>query len=135
MVEVIKRIYHRINGYLLKKSNPGLIVVGDNVSIKGCDFEGYNAIHSESTLNNCHIGLCSYIGLKSNLSYVKVGKFCSIADNVNTCLGNHPTHYLTTHPAFYYDTTNQLGYSFYQGGVIYLIGYIFIHKVKSTIML
>ena len=35
---------------------------------------------------------------------------------MSVCLGNHPTSvFATTHPAFYYDTTSQLGYSFHRG--------------------
>ena len=64
--------------------------------------------------------MCSYINEASSLSYTKVGRYCSIADNVKVCIGNHPTRdFVTTFPAFYYDTTNELGYTFHQGSPLY----------------
>lgn len=34
----------------------------------------------------------------------KIGAFCSIADNIQVALANHPTQYISTHPFFYLST-------------------------------
>lgn len=77
--------------------------------------EGKNSIADDVKLSNCKIGYGSYINKCTILSYVKIGRFCSIADHVSVCRGNHPVHFVTTHPAFYYDTSSQIGYTFHKG--------------------
>lgn len=70
-------------------------------------FEGLNALHEYAEVINCNIGLYTYISSSSKLRNTKVGRFCSIADNVRTGFGTHPTHtFVSTFPSFYYDTTN-----------------------------
>ncbi len=70
-------------------------------------FEGKNALHEYAEVINCNIGLCTYISSNTKLGNTKVGRFCSIADNVRTGFGTHPTHtFVSTFPSFYYDTTN-----------------------------
>lgn len=56
--------------------------------------------------DNCHcmnsiIGDHSYLNSSTNLVNVTIGKFCSIATNVKIGMGSHPTHLVSTHPAFY----------------------------------
>lgn len=98
----------------------GLLKHGTGCLISSTTFEGHNVIMNDVKLNHCSIGLCSYINEASRLSYTKVGRFCSIADNVKVCLGNHPTRdFVTTFPAFYYDTTNELGYTFHKSSPLY----------------
>jgi len=113
------KVLNHIRQYLIKRQNPGLLVVGENVNIKSSKFEGYNAVHSKSTVKNCNVGLCTYIGNGSSFLYTKIGRYCSIADNVKICIGTHPTHFLTTFPSFYYDTTTQIGFTFHKGKSIY----------------
>ena len=114
------RLFKRIYSHILKKRNPGLIHVGNDVNIRFSQFEGYNAVHSKVTIHHCSVGLCSYIGENSRFLYTKIGRYCSIADNVNICIGTHPTHFLTTFPAFYYDTTTQIGFTFHKGASTFL---------------
>lgn len=80
---------------------------GGNVILSGlCDiaiqsqFEGFNKL-----ANGCSfagkIGLGSYIGGHSHV-YGKIGRFCSIAENVSVLCGTHPVNnFVSTHPAFY----------------------------------
>lgn len=103
-----------------KYSIDGLLQHGIGCFVSNTSFEGNNVIMNDVKLNNCSIGLCSYINEASCLSYTKVGRFCSIADHVQVCLGNHPTKdFVTTFPAFYYDTTKELDYTFHQGSPLY----------------
>jgi len=81
-------------------------------------FEGNNALFPFSHITNSVIGEGSYIQRNCNIEKTKIGKYCSIADNVRTSFGTHPTSvFVSTYPAFYYDTTSQLNYSFYKQNV------------------
>ncbi|WP_446725118.1 CatB-related O-acetyltransferase [Mucilaginibacter sp. SJ] len=60
-----------------------------------------NYISNQCNLNNVGLDDFSYVGAASQLFNVKVGKFCSIADNVKIGLGFHPTDRVSTHPSFY----------------------------------
>lgn len=64
-------------------------------------FEGNNAVRSHTVLNNAHLGFGSYVGDNCVLVNCRIGKFCSIANNVRMIYGQHPTTYVSTHPAFY----------------------------------
>lgn len=76
-------------------------------------FEGDNKIGSSCIISYCYIGKNSYISNNSCLGRTKIGKYCSIADHVQTCFGSHPTSIsVTTFPSFYYDTSIQLGFTY-----------------------
>lgn len=96
------------------------VILGKGSRCNGTAFEGMNTLMENACVQSCNIGLGTYVGGDSNLQKTKIGRFCSIADHVNTGFGSHPTKcFVTTFPAFYYDTKN-LGFSFYRGG-----GYLF----------
>ena len=119
MVDIINKIYRGIIQRRIKRKYPGLSNAGNCVKIKQCTFEGYNAVHSGATLYKCLMGRCSYVGKNSQLYYTRVGRYCSIADNVIVCIGNHPTQFGSTFPSFYYDTSKQIGFSFHKGQPLY----------------
>lgn len=56
---------------------------------------------SNNRLLNCNIGRFSYIGKSYTLSNIKVGAFCSIAQDFLVISGRHPLHYVSTSPCFY----------------------------------
>lgn len=92
------------------------VVLKNNATVNQTFFEGNNTVFKNASVNSCKVGLCSYVGEYSQIGNTKIGKFCSIADHVFTCLGNHPTSvFVTTFPSFYYDTTSQLGFTFHRG--------------------
>jgi len=69
---------------------------------KNTKFEGSNEVYNNSTILNSDIGYASYISSDCILVNTKIGRFCSIADNVKIIAGNHPTkEYISTHPLFY----------------------------------
>lgn len=63
-------------------------------------FEGHNLTHGLTFLSSSIVGFASYIH-SGDLSYSKIGKFCSIASNVNVKASTHPTHFVSSHPGFY----------------------------------
>lgn len=83
------------------------VYFGKNSISNNSTFEGRNAIFDNSCVSDCFIGLCSYINSNTHLNRTKIGRFCSIADNVRTGFGTHPTNtFVSTFPSFYYDTKN-----------------------------
>lgn len=109
------RYLSKIEQGLFRIRNRNKVKIGSHCKIVNTSFEGKNSVADGTKLINCHFGIGSYISKEASLSYVKVGRFCSIADSVSVCLGNHPINYVSTHPAFYYNTESQIGWSYYQG--------------------
>lgn len=108
-------IIELIRSYITKKKY-NLTVLGHKTTLSNVNFEGNNAVFSNTFLSNCHIGRCTYISHHVSLVNVKIGGFCSIANDVHTCNGQHPTSiFVTTFPAFYYNTESQIGYTFHKG--------------------
>lgn len=76
---------------------------------KGCNigyssaFEGANYMGKGSVFSGV-MGYGSYIGDRSNING-RIGRYASIAGNVNVVNGFHPTDtYVAMHPSFYSDT-------------------------------
>lgn len=83
-------------------------------------FEGHNTLMKNVVVANSYIGEGTYINDSSHIFDCKIGRYCSIADNVYTILGQHPVDKFTSmYPAFYYDTTSQLSFSFHKGKPLY----------------
>ncbi|MEF8733556.1 MAG: CatB-related O-acetyltransferase [Candidatus Accumulibacter meliphilus] len=66
-------------------------------------------IYREARLLNTALGRMTYVAEGARLGHCKVGSFSSIGPNSQIGgLGKHPTHFLSTHPAFY-STHGQAG--------------------------
>lgn len=75
-------------------------------------FEGYNVIGSKSQVNSTIIGRGTYMGKNNVFIRCKIGRFCSIADNIKVVAGTHPTrNFVSYHPAFF-SILKQAGFSF-----------------------
>lgn len=74
-------------------------------------FEGHNRLAEGVTFLNSSIGKYSYIAEKSFVKNTKIGRYCSIGNEVQTVAGSHPLNYLSTHPMFYAKET-QVGVSY-----------------------
>lgn len=67
----------------------------------GTFLEGYNLLGDGVRLTSCYVGLGSNVG-NTQLANVKIGRFCSIASNMDIVSGTHPTErFVSTHPAFF----------------------------------
>ena len=65
-------------------------------------FEGHNAVFSNVAIRNSFIGFGTYIGNHSRIVNTRIGRYCTIADNVRTSLGRHPSDtFVSIHPAFF----------------------------------
>ena len=66
--------------------------------------EDYNVVFQNTTIFNSFLGSHTYVQKNSNILNSRIGKFCSIASQVNIGLGRHPIEQVSTHPAFYSST-------------------------------
>lgn len=91
------------------------IIIYSNTIIKNTNLEGYNMIYRNCKIINSKIGFGTYIGENCKFQETCIGKYCSIASNIKTYLGEHPTNkYVSTFPSFYFNTTNVLGFTFHE---------------------
>lgn len=73
-------------------------------------FEGYNKLSHHSFFSG-ELGYASYVGANSIIGG-KIGRYCSIAENVIFLSKTHPTHnFVSTHPCFY-SLKRQAGFSY-----------------------
>lgn len=107
-----RMLYHDISRWILLYNNKGknLILHSEsNVNVKTV-FEGNNKVGKNSYVYGT-VGFGTYIEANCVLN-AKIGRFCSIADNVHTVQGRHPLKKnVSTHPAFY-STRKQGGFTF-----------------------
>ncbi|TZF85029.1 CatB-related O-acetyltransferase [Pedobacter sp. BS3] len=88
--------YKLLKKYQQKKLKTGLRTQIAHTAI------GFNVyIGSDSSLINSQIGDYSYINAHVSIKNTTIGKFCSIGPGVKIELGNHPVHFVSSHPAFY----------------------------------
>ncbi|MCL4165963.1 UNVERIFIED_CONTAM: hypothetical protein GTU68_045561 [Idotea baltica] len=85
-----------LSRYKNKKLNSGIYV-----SIKNSEIGNFNCFGDNVQFNFSKIGDHSYINSNTTANRVEIGKFCSIGANIKFGLGKHPTHLISTHPAFY----------------------------------
>lgn len=79
------------------------VILSKGSRCNGTAFEGMNTLMENACVQSRNIGLGTYVGKNFNLQKNKLGRFCSIADYVNTKFGSHPTKcFVTTFPVFYY---------------------------------
>lgn len=117
MERIIRKILRKLK---YKRKQKNLIKCGHSVTIHNSNFEGMNCLHNNVVVSDSCVGYASYISNNSEIYSTRIGKYCSIADHVFTCIGNHPSRvFVTTFPAFYYDTSDQLGFSFHKGESIF----------------
>ena len=88
---LLSRIRNLINSYRILKCK-----------LRGASFEGDNLIGKNVSLTKCKLGYGSYVGNSVSMSYVKIGRFCSLGSIISNSNGDHPTSvFVSTHPAFF----------------------------------
>ena len=102
------------NIFRLKElKNKKYISLGAKVEIlRNTNLLGYNTIDDNVSIKGSKIGVGTFISTNSKLDYTNIGNFCSIGENVEVIIGNHPIeNFVSQHPAFY-STLFQAGFSF-----------------------
>ena len=99
---IVKKVFFKI------KYNIN-IPLNSEVSISST-FEGKNLIGRQTKFDGT-LGRGSYIGSNAQIVRAKIGRYCSIANNVVVASGNHPMNYVSQHPMFY-SIEKQNGYTY-----------------------
>lgn len=77
--------------------------VGDDTTIERTSLEGNNIINRRSYINDSFIGKYTYTGINTTINFSKIGRFCSIARNVDIGGFDHNYHKITTMPHFRFE--------------------------------
>lgn len=108
---------------------------GKNVLTRNTMYEGYNMMGADVIIQNSVVGKGSYVNGLSCIRNTKIGRFSSIADNVVTGFGSHPTsNFVTTYPAFYYNTASTLGFSYVPQGIELYHPYKYVDVAKKYVV-
>jgi len=109
MFDVCVWIFFRRFLYSFKLScfKSSFFCYADNTST----FMGFNRLYAGSIVKDSHLGRFTYIaGARIQSSHI--GNFCSIGPGTRVGgLGRHPTHWISTHPAFF-STLKQANFTF-----------------------
>ena len=57
--------------------------IGNDTSIVRCELDNNVVINRRSYINDSFIGMYTYTGINTTINWTKIGKFCSIARNVD----------------------------------------------------
>lgn len=91
-------------GYKLKFAGKCHINAASNIILRSCVFEGKNSLGEHTYLSHTSLGYGSYMGFSCEFSNCKIGRYCSIGNNVRVVSATHPSNMVSTYPAFYSDT-------------------------------
>ena len=100
MREIFKRVYRCLLSYKYRRKN---IFLEQKVLFnRRTTFGGWNKVHLGTSISGSQIGRYTFIGQNCYLINAKIGKFCSIGNNVKVVAVTHPTEgFISTHPAFF----------------------------------
>ena len=112
----INSIIKKFNSYLISLQKKDVHCNGALIG-KGCNFEGKNKINKNTVLSNVTVGKGTYIGSECEFLNCKIGKFCSIANDVKIVFGIHPSKkFVSTHPAFF-SIRKQAGFTYVKDSI------------------
>lgn len=74
--------------------------IGDDTTVERCKFDNNVVINRRSYINDSEIGYFSYTGINTTMNWTKMGKFCSLARNVDIGGFDHDYRKITTMPEF-----------------------------------
>lgn len=74
--------------------------IGDDTTIVRCHFENNVLINRRSYINDSNIGRYTYAGINTTINVSSIGRYCSIARNVDIGGFDHDYSKITTMPAF-----------------------------------
>lgn len=89
--------------FILLKNWRRISIRGYNTTISpDCSFEKVVTIYGGCELLSSSFGRMTYIGSGTRIAFTKVGRYCSISQDVVIGPGKHPTsEFFSTHPAFF----------------------------------
>jgi acetyltransferase-like isoleucine patch superfamily enzyme len=99
IINVIRKLFGSVYYPIVYRKKA--LKVERGVRIVNVSFNNHNYIYSNAKLRDVEIGDFSYIGKRSQVAFAKIGRFCSVGEDVKIGLGLHPTDLVSTHPSFY----------------------------------
>lgn len=88
------------NAFVVDSEIGVCVTVGDDTTIARCRVGNNVAFNRRSYFNDSIIGAFSYAGSNTIMNYASIGKFCSLARNVDIGGFDHDYHKVTTMPMF-----------------------------------
>lgn len=82
------------------------VSIGDDTTVERSTLGKNVAINRRSYINDCNIGNYSYSGINTTMNFTRLGKFCSLARNVDIGGFDHDYHKFTTMPMFRFTQMN-----------------------------
>lgn len=76
------------------------VTIGDDTTVARCIIGNNVAFNRRSYFNDSVIGAFSYAGSNTTMNFSSIGKFCSLARNVDIGGFDHDYHKVTTMPMF-----------------------------------
>lgn len=76
------------------------VSVGDDTVIRECILADYIAINRRNYINNSSIAAFTYTGINAIINYTDIGRFCSLARNVDIGGFDHDYRKVTSMPQF-----------------------------------
>lgn len=93
---------HYIKQLIHRKKIGNACAFGKHTTIDSkAHFEGGNRLGDDTWFLNSSIGYASYVSDHSFIKNTVIGRYTCIANEVMTVAGNHPTSFVSIHPAFY----------------------------------
>lgn len=83
--------------------------IGDDTTIERSVFENNVIINRRSYINDSYIGKYTYAGINTTMNWTRIGRFCSLARNVDIGGFNHDYKKITTMPIFRFTQANNGG--------------------------
>lgn len=97
------------NLFLNMKRKSDFVHISLNANVRNSYLESNIAVLGDAEIIKSEIGRGTYIGSGCRISNTKIGRFCSVAKNLNIISGNHPTSvFVSTHPMFYLSGNNTI---------------------------
>ena len=87
------------------------VLMDKGASASNTFFEGKNRLMNNASVSNSYVGFGTYIAGNTGLNRIKIGRYCSVGQNIRNRLGVHPTNFISTHPAFF-SMKKQAGFTF-----------------------
>ena len=86
------------------------VTIGDDTTVARCRLGNNVALNRRSYFNDSVIGSFSYAGSNTTMNFTSIGKFCSLARNVDVGGFDHDYHKVTTMPMFRFTQLSDGGY-------------------------
>jgi acetyltransferase-like isoleucine patch superfamily enzyme len=99
---MLNKFISKLKRYMaIKELEKNNVIIERQVDFMTSIFKGHNYVAQGTVIRNTVVGVGSYFGKRCVLEHVEIGNFCSFADDVRVLPNNHPTTFVSTHPAFH----------------------------------